>query len=121
MTSLLMSSPPISFSHRLFRCRYSNSRNVVKRSSSLPCPVARTQATQYSECGGTATENGKIKEKVSHKSKARDYGVLHPTTRLQRESLKTIGLMRKTANLHVQHNFFVHFFAFFAQLRRENA
>ena len=29
MTSLLMSSPPISISHRLFRCRYSNSRDVV--------------------------------------------------------------------------------------------
>ena len=26
MTSLLMSSPPISISHQLFRCRYSNSR-----------------------------------------------------------------------------------------------
>ena len=29
MRSLLMSSPPISTSHRLFRCRYSNSRDVV--------------------------------------------------------------------------------------------
>ena len=29
MTSLLMSSPPISISHRLFRCRYLNSRDVV--------------------------------------------------------------------------------------------
>ena len=29
MTSLLMSSPPISISNRLFRCRYSNSRDVV--------------------------------------------------------------------------------------------
>ena len=29
MTSLLMSSPPISISHRLFRCRYSNSRDVI--------------------------------------------------------------------------------------------
>ena len=27
MTSLLMSSPPISISHRLFRCRYSNSKD----------------------------------------------------------------------------------------------
>ena len=29
MRSLLMSSPPISTSHRLFRCRYLNSRDVV--------------------------------------------------------------------------------------------
>ena len=35
MTSLLMSSPPISISHRLFRCRYSNSRDVVASSSSF--------------------------------------------------------------------------------------
>ena len=32
MTSLLMSPPPISISHRLFRCRYSNSRDVVASS-----------------------------------------------------------------------------------------
>ena len=29
MTSLLMLSPPISISHGLFRCRYSNSRDVI--------------------------------------------------------------------------------------------
>ena len=29
MTSFLMKSPPISISHRLFRCRYLNSRDVV--------------------------------------------------------------------------------------------
>ena len=28
MTSLLMSSPPINTSHRIFRCRFSNSRKV---------------------------------------------------------------------------------------------
>ena len=60
--------------------------------------------SQYSEWGATATENGKSKKKVSHKSKARDYGVLDPTTRLQRERLK-IGLISKTTTLHVHHNF----------------
>ena len=34
MTSLLKSSPPISISHRLFRCRYWNSREVVASSPS---------------------------------------------------------------------------------------
>ena len=41
MTSLLMSSPPISISHRLFRCRYSNSRDVVASSPSFSRPAAR--------------------------------------------------------------------------------
>ena len=35
MTSLLMSSPPISISHRLFRYRYSNSRDVIANSPSF--------------------------------------------------------------------------------------
>ena len=35
MTSLLMSSLPISISHRLFQCRYSNSRDVVASSPSF--------------------------------------------------------------------------------------
>ena len=35
MTSLLMSPPPISISHWLFRCRYSNSRDVVASSPSF--------------------------------------------------------------------------------------
>ena len=41
MTSLLMSSPPISISHRLCRCRYSISRNVVASSPSFSRPAAR--------------------------------------------------------------------------------
>ena len=41
MTSLLMSSPPISFFTRLFRCRYSNSRDVVASSPSFFRPAAR--------------------------------------------------------------------------------
>ena len=41
MMSLLMSSPPISISHRLFRCRYSNSRDVIASSRSFSCPTAR--------------------------------------------------------------------------------
>ena len=39
MTSLLMSSPPISISHRLFRCRYSNSRDVVASCPSFSRPA----------------------------------------------------------------------------------
>ena len=35
LTSLLISSPPISISHRLFRCRYSNSSDVVASSPSF--------------------------------------------------------------------------------------
>ena len=41
MTSLLMPSPPISISHRLFQCRYSNSRDVVASSPSFSGPAAR--------------------------------------------------------------------------------
>ena len=41
MTSLLMSSPPISISHRLFRCRYSNSREVLSNSPSFSRPDPR--------------------------------------------------------------------------------
>ena len=35
MMSLQISSPPISISHQLFRCRYSNSRDVHKCSCNL--------------------------------------------------------------------------------------
>ena len=38
MMSLLVSSPPISISHQLFQCGYSNSRDVVA-SSPCPCPL----------------------------------------------------------------------------------
>ena len=41
MTSLLMSSPPISILHRLFQCRCSNSRDVVASSPSFSRPAAR--------------------------------------------------------------------------------
>ena len=41
MTSLLMSSPPISISHRLFGCRYSNSRDMVASSLSFSHPATR--------------------------------------------------------------------------------
>ena len=41
MTSLLISSPPISISHRLFLCRYSNSGDVVLSSTSFSRPAAR--------------------------------------------------------------------------------
>ena len=40
ITSLL-SSPPFSVSHRLFRCRYSNSREVVASSPSFSRPAVR--------------------------------------------------------------------------------
>ena len=38
MTSMPISSSPISISHRLFRCRYSNSRKVVASSPSFSRP-----------------------------------------------------------------------------------
>ena len=41
MTSLLMSYSPIIISHRLFPCRYSNSRDVVESPSSSSRPTAR--------------------------------------------------------------------------------
>ena len=37
-TPLLMSSPPTSISHCLFRCRYSNSRDAVSSSPFIPTP-----------------------------------------------------------------------------------
>ena len=50
MTSLLMSSPPMSISHRLFRCRYSNSRDVIASYPSLPrrtCSQAKSCCTDW--------------------------------------------------------------------------
>ena len=44
MTSLLMSSSPISILHRLFQCRYSNSRDVVSSSPSFPPPRSAARA-----------------------------------------------------------------------------
>ena len=41
MTSLLMSYSPIIISHRLFPCRYSNSRDVVESASPSSRPAAR--------------------------------------------------------------------------------
>ena len=41
MTSLLMSYSPIIISHRLFPCRYSNSRDVVESAFSSSRPAAR--------------------------------------------------------------------------------
>ena len=43
MTPLLMTSLPISISHWLFRCRYSNSRStyIVASSPSFSCPTTR--------------------------------------------------------------------------------
>ena len=49
MTSLLMSSPPISISHRLFQCRYSNSRDVIASSPSFSRPTARAPRTACSQ------------------------------------------------------------------------
>ena len=42
-----------------------------------------------------------------------------PRRQRQRDRQKTIDLMSKTTTLHVHHAFFVHSFAFTAQLRRE--
>ena len=41
MRTLLMSSPPISISHQLFRCRYSNSRDIVANPPSFSRPAAK--------------------------------------------------------------------------------
>ena len=46
MTSLLMSSLPISILHWLFWCRYSNSRAVVASSPSFSLPAATATATE---------------------------------------------------------------------------
>ena len=42
-------------------------------------------------------------------------------TSKKKPTTTTTGLMRKTTNLHVQHTFFVHFFAVFARPKRQNA
>ena len=49
MTPLLMSSPPISILHRLFRCRYSNSRDVVASSPSFSLSTVREAQRAYSQ------------------------------------------------------------------------
>ena len=48
MTSFLTSSAPISSSHRLFRCRYSNSRDVVANSPSFSRPAAKAPLRAFS-------------------------------------------------------------------------
>ena len=40
--SLLLSSPPIRISHQLFRCKYSNSRDIVAGSPSFSCPARQS-------------------------------------------------------------------------------
>ena len=49
MTSLLISSPLIRISHRLFRCRYSNSWDTVASSPSFSRPAARVPRRAYSQ------------------------------------------------------------------------
>ena len=51
MTPLLMTSLPISISHRLFWCRYSNSRStyIVASSPSFSCPTTRAPQTASSQ------------------------------------------------------------------------
>ena len=44
-----MSSPLISISHQLFRCRYSNSRYIVASSPSFSCPAARAHQRACSQ------------------------------------------------------------------------
>ena len=57
MALLLMSSPPISISHQLFRRRYSNSREIVASSPSFSYPAATApwraclQAMYGDKCG----------------------------------------------------------------------
>ena len=47
--NVLMSSSSISISHRRFRCRYSNSRDVGGSSSSFSCPAARGPRRAWSQ------------------------------------------------------------------------
>ena len=54
LTSLLISSSPISIFHRLFRCRYSNSRDVVASSSSLSSSAARATRRACSQATATS-------------------------------------------------------------------
>ena len=49
MTSLLMSSPPIRISHRVFRCIYSNSRDIVASSPSFSRSAAKAPRRAYSQ------------------------------------------------------------------------
>ena len=61
-----MSSPPISISHRLFRCRYSNSRDVVTSSPSFSRLTARAPRRACSQ----ARLSGKRLTKIYHHSKS---------------------------------------------------
>ena len=62
MTSLL-SAPPISISHRLFRCRYSNSRDVVASSPSFSRPAARAPQRSPSQASSMLFSFIKTKKK----------------------------------------------------------
>ena len=51
MTSILVSSLPITISHRLFWCTYSNSRDVAASSPSFSHPAARLSRRASSDAG----------------------------------------------------------------------
>ena len=57
LTSLLISSLPISISHRLFRCRYSDCRDLVASSPSFPSPAARAPRRACSQASLISDEN----------------------------------------------------------------
>ena len=62
MTSLLMSYPPIGISYRLFRCRYSNSGDVVASSPSFSRPAARAPPRKRLQNQKKELEKGKKKD-----------------------------------------------------------
>ena len=66
MTSLLKTSPRISISHRLLRCRYSNSRDVVASSPSFSRHATRVPRRACSKAMTQA--DGKKKSEYSKQS-----------------------------------------------------
>ena len=66
MMSLLKTSPPISISHRLLRCRYSNSRDVVASSPSFSRHATRVPRRACSKAMTQA--DGKKKSEYSKQS-----------------------------------------------------
>ena len=62
LKSLLMTSLPISISHRLFWCRYSNSSDIVASSPSFTLSAARPpwRACSQAKTSGTVTSDKKL-------------------------------------------------------------
>ena len=100
VTTNVISTNQRKFSHRLFRCRYSNSRDVVTSSPFFSCSVAR--APRRACC--KLSYSRKQSKKMGNESKARD-----------REEKK--DLLCRLVFVHLQHETLATILSFFLHVQ----